>query len=309
MRYLTTLQLALFLTYQLAGQVTSDNEFGFSVPHPKYDFGKGPIVKIDEAHNNFHTSEGRYKPFADVLRLDGYRVESLREPVSAESLMRTTVLVISNPLHASNVQNWTLPTPSAYSESEISSLLTWVKNGGSLFLIVDHMPFPGAASELAAAFGLEFSNGFAVPGHRDRPSRDIFNSDTGLHKSSLTGGSNEEESITEIASFTGSAFRSKHVMTPVMVFGPNSMSREPEVAWQFTDETREISIAGWYQLAFMPFGSGRVVVSGEAAMFTAQLAGPKKVPIGMNSSFAKQNKQLLLNLMHWLDAVIEELTG
>jgi hypothetical protein len=35
-------------------------------------------------------------------------------------------------------------------------------------------------------------------------------------------------------------------------------------------------------------------------MFSAQLAGPDKRPMGMNAPEARENPQLLLNLMHWL---------
>ncbi|MEZ5019942.1 MAG: hypothetical protein R2756_07435 [Bacteroidales bacterium] len=42
-------------------------------------------------------------------------------------------------------------------------------------------------------------------------------------------------------------------------------------------------------------------MSGEAAMFTAQLAGPQLYPAGMNSPFAHDNQRLLLNIIRWLD--------
>jgi hypothetical protein len=35
-------------------------------------------------------------------------------------------------------------------------------------------------------------------------------------------------------------------------------------------------------------------------MFTAQLTGPERRPMGMNSPLAVDNQQLVLNLMHWL---------
>jgi hypothetical protein len=44
-----------------------------------------------------------------------------------------------------------------------------------------------------------------------------------------------------------------------------------------------------------------VVCFGEAALFSAQLAGPQQRPVGMNAPGAEQNPQLLLNLIHWLD--------
>ena len=39
----------------------------------------------------------------------------------------------------------------------------WVKGGGSLLLIADHMPFPGAAGTLASAFGVRFrASGYSL---------------------------------------------------------------------------------------------------------------------------------------------------
>jgi hypothetical protein len=38
-------------------------------------------------------------------------------------------------------------------------------------------------------------------------------------------------------------------------------------------------------------------------MFSAQLAGPNKLPMGMNAPIARQNSQFLLNVMHWLTGV------
>ena len=35
-------------------------------------------------------------------------------------------------------------------------------------------------------------------------------------------------------------------------------------------------------------------------MVSAQLAGPEKRPMGMNSPLAPDNQQFLLNVMHWL---------
>jgi hypothetical protein len=39
-------------------------------------------------------------------------------------------------------------------------------------------------------------------------------------------------------------------------------------------------------------------------MFSAQLSGPDKAPMGMNAPVAKHNPQFLLNLMHWLAGVL-----
>ncbi len=50
---------------------------------------------------------------------------------------------------------------------------------------------------------------------------------------------------------------------------------------------------------------GRAAFFGEAAMFSAQVAGPNRVPMGMNARLAEQNPQFVLNVLRWLSGVIE----
>jgi len=52
-------------------------------------------------------------------------------------------------------------------------------------------------------------------------------------------------------------------------------------------------------------GTCNLVVFGEAAMFSAQLAGANQRKVGMNSEDAPENFQLLLNIFHWLNGGIE----
>jgi hypothetical protein len=190
----------------LAQQV-SDLAYKPPIPRPAYESEKGPRVVIDEAHHNFHTAEGRYKPFAELLRRDAYRVEAWRQQFFAESLKGAEVVVISNALHERNAKDWSPPNPSAFTPDEIIALYNWVAKGGSLLLIADHMPFPGAASELAKAFGVEFSNGVAKAGHWKPRTLDTFEFGAGLKESALTRGRRDEERVTKVATFTGSAFK------------------------------------------------------------------------------------------------------
>jgi hypothetical protein len=44
-------------------------------------------------------------------------------------------------------------------------------------------------------------------------------------------------------------------------------------------------------------------VFGEAAMLTAQLAGPQRVPVGMNAPEAAHHSRLVLNTVRWLAGV------
>ncbi len=291
----------LTVTGTVTGQQTPDLTYKPPIRRPAYESEKGPRVAIDEAHYNYHTADGRYKPFAELLRRDGYRVNGLRELLSADSLKSVDVLVIANALNERNARVWSLPTPSAFTKDEIDAVRTWVEQGGSFLLIVDHFPFPGAAGELARAFGMEFSNGYATPGHRKPGIRDTFERETGLKESAVTRGRTDDEKITSVATFVGSAFKAPKSATTILVFGANSVSVETKKASERTSETSpKIPIAGWCQGVVMKVGNGRLAVFGEAAMFSAQRYGGQQRPMGMNAPEAKQNHQLLLNVLHWL---------
>jgi hypothetical protein len=221
-------------------------------------------------------------------------VAAFRPLFSAESLQNVEVLVISNALHERNAEDWSPPNPSAFTKDEIAALSNWVEKGGSLFLIADHLPFPGAATDLARAFGVEFSNGYATAGHWKPGSPETFEYKTGLKDSIITRGRSNDEKVTKVATFTGSAFQPPKEAIPVLEFGARSESVEREGE----PKTRKVAIEGWCQGAVLNVGKGRVAVFGEAAMFSAQLAG--REPMGMNAPDAEQNHQLLLNVMHWL---------
>ena len=215
-------------------------------------------------------------------------------------LDRLDILVIANPIHNSNNRNWKLPTPSAFTDKKIESIHQWIQSGGSLFLIADHVPFPGGAEKLAEAFGFTFSNGFAYFPSKGPNRGDTFEYGSGLKESPVTIGRSQSERVTKMVTFTGSAFRAPEDAIPVLVFPKNSVSKEPNIAWQFDRRTKEVDISGWHQGALLKVGDGRIAVFGEAASFTAQLAGPQKRRIGMAAPNANQNYQMLLNIMHWL---------
>lgn len=318
-RILFTVVVLLMSTGIVSAQQEADPKYKPPLSRPAYKTGKGPRVAIDEAHHNFHTAEGRYKPFAELLRRDGYGVDALRQPFSAKSLKGVDVLVISNALHKSNEESWAPPNPPAFTKDEITAVHRWVEKGGALFLIVDHPPFPAAASDLAKAFGVEFSNGHATAGHwKERT--DTFELGTGLKESIITHGRSNDEKVTKVATYAGSAFKPPKGAIPVMEFGPKSQSHERKADEKGKVEIRTVSIEGWCQGAVLKVGKGRMAVFGEAAMFSAQrvqgaiwrfdlplgegmmfrmvLFGPER--FGMNAPEGKQNHQLLLNVMHWL---------
>ena len=165
MKRLACLALLLSASLPCLAQQVADRDFAPAVSPPAFADGKGPLVCLDEAHHNFHTLDGRFYAFGALLRRDGYVVVPSRAAFDADTLAACTVLVIANAQPSdANWNDYPLPTPSAFAPSEITAVREWVEGGGRLLLIADHMPLAGAALALAAAFDVEFTDGFAFAG-------------------------------------------------------------------------------------------------------------------------------------------------
>ena len=303
----TTLGLALALAgcHAHSGIQQADLSFEPSIPQPAYSAADGPVVQIDEAHFNFHTVDERYAPFAKLLRRDGYVVEGLAEPATADRLAKGDIYVIANAIAESDQKGWKLPAEPAFTEPEIEAIREWVEEGGSLFLIADHMPFPGSVADLAAEFDILFGNGFLYDASGD--SKLEFTRDAGLADHPITEGRDENERVDSVRTFTGQAFRVEREVEPLLIVPPGSTLKLPIKAWKFKPTTPSIPAAGMLQGAVFHFGKGRVAVFGEAAMFSAQerVSKDERVLMGMNRPDATQNPQFLLNVMHWLSGLIE----
>src|SRR5262245_3842651 len=94
----------LSLTHAPDQQQILDPDFKVTVERPAYQ-KSGPTVAIDEAHSNFHTAGGQYKPFADLLMNDGYRIVVSTRKFEAGVLNGVDVLVVAN----ANARNFTDP--------------------------------------------------------------------------------------------------------------------------------------------------------------------------------------------------------
>lgn len=304
MKYFLVPLFVLVLFSSAPAQQVADTLFNPKVGTPAYKEGSGPVVLLDEAHYNFHTAGGRYLAFARLVRKDGYVVQPNRTRFTRTELDKAKVLVIANALAKENQNEWVLPTPSAFDSAEIASVREWVKDGGSLLLIADHMPFPGAAEELAAQFGVLMCNGFAMIDGGDDGKIAYSRWAGSLADHPVTRGRNKDERVDSIVSFTGQAFRLEGRGDPLMTLGHDIVLLLPQVAWQFSKLTPAVLASGMLQGAVIHVGKGRVAVFGEAAMFSAQVAGPNQTPVGMNDPSAPQNPQFLLNVMHWLSGLL-----
>jgi hypothetical protein len=298
--FATTCVLLVVLSPVLAQQL-ADPEFNVSVAVPAFT-KNGPRILFDEAHHNFHTTEGRYKPFVDLLRNDGFRIIRNRQPFAKATLSSFKVLVIANALGAEEMDD-NGADASAFTEEECQAVQDWVKDGGSLLLIADHAPFGGAAQSLANRFGVDMSKGFTFdPANsvEGSPSTLIFSRENKLLESHpITEGRHQDERVNRVQSFTGQSLKGPADSIAILKLADtakDSPNRDTDAA---------VSAAGRAQALAFKFGKGRVVVQGEAAMLSAQITGSNNFKMGMNVP-GNDNKQYALNVMHWLSGLLRD---
>ena len=283
-------------------QQVADPAFDPPIASTDYAPGAGPVVAIDEGHVNFHTMGERFGAFARLAARDGYSVRPRGGRFTRAGLDSLRVLVIANAVDPRNREDWHVPIWPAFDSTEVAVVERWVADGGSLLLVADHMPFGGAAAGLAAAFGIQMTNGFANDANR----KSVFmvrRGDGRLRAHAITDGRSLAERVDSITVFTGQAFGATVLVDTLIAMGPGSFLQLPEEAWVFNSSTKTEDASGRMVGAALVHGKGRVVVLGEAAMLTAQLAGPKRTPVGMNAPYAIDHPRFVLNILRWLAEV------
>jgi hypothetical protein len=291
----------IFLSAPAVAQQVADVEFNTLVEIPAYK-REGPRVMFDEAHHNFHTIDGRYKPFVDLVTNDGYRVVRNRQSFSKTTLASFKILVIANALGAEELDD-DGADESAFTDEEIQAVQNWVKGGGALLLIADHAPFGGAAAALANRFSVDMSKGYTFDPQNSvagAPTQLIFSRENKLLATHpITEGRGEKERLNIVRSFTGQSLKGPEGSAAILVLSDGAIDRATFASQE------SVSAAGRAQAVALKFGKGRVLVQGEAAMLSAQVSGADKRPMGMNVP-GNDDRQYVLNVMHWLSGVLRE---
>lgn len=285
----------LALSVVASAQQVADPNFDTKVAKPTYT-KDGPRVLFDEAHNNFHTASGRYKPFAELITSDGYRVTPHRQKLTRDALKGYDILVIANALGAQAMNTPEASNP-AFTEEECDAVRDWVRAGGALLLIADHAPVGAANANLGKRFGVEMSNAYTIDPANATPEDNnpgfiVYTRERGIASHPVTDGRNSDERVNRLIAFTGQSLKGGPEAFAFMRLADTAQDAVP-------DSEQRTSAAGRAQGLAISFGRGRVVVMGEAAMLSAQLAGPNKLPFGMNRP-GTDNRRLALNIMHWL---------
>lgn len=275
----------------------------------------GPAVAFDDAHWNDYTASRGYAPFAKLLASDGYSIISKGNVASPQVLDTARVVVIANPLGFRGLVrqvgqvvgiNLDALAADAFSDSEADRIETWVREGGSLLLVADHVPAGRAAQSLAERFGVTMYDGFVYdPEHSEpeSPSMIVFsreNRTLGPHR--IIEGTARADAVNRVVTFTGQALDGPPHATKLLMFSGT--------AYQMTrakggPEDR-VSVAGLAQAVAMTHGRGRVVVIGDAALLTSQVmsGGGETERIGLTWPNA-DNERFARHVMQWLSGAIQ----
>lgn len=287
-----------------------DRSFDTRVAEPTY-VNNAPLVLYDEGHLNTHTVARAYKPFADLMRNDGYKLRVARQPISTGVLAGVSVLVVVG-ARGTNEAN----DAPAFAGSETAAIEHWVRGGGSLLLVTDHWPYGSAVESLTQRFGVQMGKGLVEdPEHHDSrlgESHLVFTRESGLLRDhAIIRGRLPAEQIRRVLTFTGQSLLGPPEAVAFMALSDAAIERPP-TAPQVEKHGGDIrvrmeygqpvSARGRAQGIALELGTGRIVILGDAGMLRAQ-RDSRGLRVGMNVS-GYDNRQLALNIMHWLSRVI-----
>lgn len=264
------------------------------VPDPDFDtqvtqpalLRDRPKLLFDEAHYNIHRADTTYRAFAEVVRNDGASLVVNHARFKPATLRGYRVLVIAGPL-GGPVENEKQARSPAFTAGEIDAVRRWVRRGGGLLLLTDHEPVASASADMVAAFGIVPSRTVILDRtHRLEnmyPANILATADNGLLRPNP---------------ITCEVRR-------VIVFGGQSLTSPPNAVGIAMGSSARREDGGQpegnAQLSAFAYGRGRVVVTADMGMLSAQLIvdGDQKNPWGMNWP-GIDNRQLLLNAVRWL---------
>jgi len=305
-RKLIGLTGVMLISIGLSAREPSKQGSAGQTARPTYDSSTGPVIAIDEAHKNT-TTYARYPELIKLLQDDGYRPRPLTQSISAASLADVGILVANDP-------------QTSLSEDEVAAVLAWLKDGGSLLLVLDHYAsaqtklttslgvrnWPGnavgvptdlckrgaetrgCAAEGSAAINVLFWRSESFPGGEPKLAvlgsgggQGYQSADAVLARHAITEGRASDERIRRVATFSGSAFEAFPGGVPLLTLPPGA---GPLFAGT--------PVPGWLQGAVTELGKGRVAIFADSGVMSGATAADKGQFI--------DNRQFVLNVMHWL---------
>ncbi|MBL7852022.1 MAG: hypothetical protein JNN04_14060 [Cyclobacteriaceae bacterium] len=284
-----------------------DKEFNVTVSSPAYT-NNGQKIMVDEAHYNL-SNDDSYEPLFKLLRADGYTLSFTSSEISSSALQGVNTMIIINPRGGRYMDKEKV----IFQSQECTHLINWIKNGGSLLLIIDNYYSSSASKNVTDLLGVKVGGGVVTDSKNyDKASMRrenlLFSKENNLlAEHIILKGKDKNESVSTVSSFSGTSLKSiNNEYSNLLKFSEYAKESKPDSTWttgkglfkqtyvRFVDP---VSVAGLSQALAFELGKGRVVFLGDGNMLTALVVEGQKQ--GMNAG-NNHNKQFALNIMHWL---------
>jgi len=275
---------------KISDELTADTTFDIYVTTPAC-IESCPTILIDEAHRNRMTAGRLYKPFANLLSADGFKIVQGQIPFTEQLLENIKVVVIASPFAELKID-------------EINALVGWIRKGGSLLAITDHSNLK--INDLLQPLGVQTPDVEATndPFHGGRGI--VFSEkDNLLGNHPIIRGRNDSERIRKVYSFGGRSIIGPQGSSTLLPLSNSAIDYLPIDPAQRNISRVPVKTKGLrsHGVAF-DFGKGKVVVISEARMLTALKYTRDGSLSGMNT-FGSDNKQFVLNIVRWLTGYLK----
>jgi hypothetical protein len=298
--------LGLLLILESCVYQRADMKADLSVDIPQFKSSISPNVVFDTGHGNFHDINTTYRPFATLLSNDGILVRRHQGSFTENALKNVDLLIIAN---ATTTEEKGAQNESAFSDQEIATVSAWIQSGGALLLIADHDPFGSAAASLAKELGVRMKSVWTVDTLRNNKKTgkntwlEFSRGNGGLGEHSILQSGNPDAAVSKVMTYTGQSLSFDTTWTSILQLSNSAQNyySRSDASVASLDTSTYFSAPGESQLIARSYGDGRIVIAGEAAIFTAQEVRIflKTMHAGFNYE-GYDNKRLVLNIIHWL---------
>ena len=294
----------LRLNKEVASQVI-DTSFDTRINNPAHP-KKDCIIGFDEGHLNAFKVTGKMKKLGELLKNDGYKIIVDTERFTLSRLLKYDILITGGAIGKFSRDSF----PQAYSPEEIEAIYNWIYQGGSLLLMTDHPPFDTSVTALVSRLGSKSGVGIvrdSINSFKSTKRQDyyqgwiIFSKENkGLSNHPIVFGRNKKERIHKVMTQGGSSVLGLLGSTNILAF---SKFAQNEMHRTFLGPT---PLQNSQMIAYS-LGKGRVVITADGTFFSAQkvtLKDGESFGLGMSRNDF-DNRQLVLNVMHWLSYSIK----
>jgi hypothetical protein len=300
-------------------------QYGVTVSDPAFGPDSGPRVLWDAGHHNDH--HWGMEAFLEVIRQDGFRLAFHKQRFDRAALRDVDIVVVPGPLGVSRDSllargvehyQWSDEGRShALANDEVIALTGWIREGGSLLLILDHAPAPAAAGRLLEALGVEVRNSMTWDDHRRPPDykyRDnqrasviLFSRQReSLGSHAIVNGRNATERVNAVITHVGASLVGPVGSTPLLLLSADAFDywKDPP---ERGGQVHRVPAGGREQATAFSLDRGRVVVVSEYTVFQARSTTYQEPPVTYAAGMAypgADDQQFATNVMRWLAGVL-----